>query len=88
MMWVLKEPSQRCGSFEHPKHLFKPMGKKIFIIVRSKIVFILTCVCFYFAAASKTFLSPMKEEYQPAVDFRNSVDRSHILGATGKRKCY
>ena len=29
-----KEPSQRDGSFEHPKHKLKLMGKKVFIILR------------------------------------------------------
>ena len=29
-----KEPSQCDGSFEHPKHMFKLMGKNIFTIVR------------------------------------------------------
>ena len=28
-----KEPSQRDGSFEHPKHMFKIMGKKIIKIL-------------------------------------------------------
>ena len=37
-----KEPSQWDGSFQHPKHMFKPKGKKILTIVRSKILFILT----------------------------------------------
>ena len=27
-----KEPSQRAGSFEQPKHMFKLMGKKIVTI--------------------------------------------------------
>ena len=39
-----KEPSQRDGSFEHPKHLLElmapVMGKKIFTILRSKTLFI------------------------------------------------
>ena len=35
-----KEPSHLDGSFEHPKHMLKPMGKKIFTILHSKIVFI------------------------------------------------
>ena len=29
-----KEPSHRDGSFEHPKHMFKLMGKKIIKILR------------------------------------------------------
>ena len=29
-----KEPSQWDGSFEHPKHMLKLMGKKIFTILR------------------------------------------------------
>ena len=41
MFWVLKrtvllyskEPSQVDGSFEHPKHMLKLMGKKIFTIL-------------------------------------------------------
>ena len=28
MLWVLKESSQRDGSFEHPKHMLKLMDKK------------------------------------------------------------
>ena len=31
-----KEPSQWDRSFEHPKHTLKLMGKKMFIILRSK----------------------------------------------------
>ena len=31
-----KESSQRDGSFEHPKHMFKLMGKKIITILCSK----------------------------------------------------
>ena len=42
MLWVLK-PSQWDGSFEHPKHILKLMGNKIFTILRSKIMFIKTC---------------------------------------------
>ena len=30
MLWVLEEPSKRDGSFEHPKHMLKLMGKNIF----------------------------------------------------------
>ena len=33
MLWVLKESSQLDGSFEHPKHMLKIMGKKIFTIL-------------------------------------------------------
>ena len=29
-----KEPSQRDSSFEHPKHMYKLMGKKIFTCLR------------------------------------------------------
>ena len=39
-LWYSKDPSQWDSSFEHPKHKFKLMGKKIFTILRSKIVFI------------------------------------------------
>ena len=31
MLWVLKEPSQCDGSFEHPKHMLRSMGKKNFV---------------------------------------------------------
>ena len=31
-----KEPSRRDGSFEHPKHMFNLMGKKIIAILRYK----------------------------------------------------
>ena len=45
MLWVLKRTvsMRRDGSFEHPKHMLKPMGKKIFMVLRSEILFILTC---------------------------------------------
>ena len=39
-----KEPSQWDGSFEHPKHTFKLIGKKIFTILRSKLLFIKTYI--------------------------------------------
>ena len=32
---TVQEPSQWDGSFEHPKHMFKLMGKKIIRILRS-----------------------------------------------------
>ena len=35
-----KEPSQWDCSFEHPKHMLKLMGKKIFTILRWKFLFI------------------------------------------------
>ena len=35
-----KELSQWDGSFEHPKHILKVMGKKIFRILLTKILFI------------------------------------------------
>ena len=40
MLWVLK----RDGSLEHTKHVLKLIGKKIFTLLRSKILFIYTCV--------------------------------------------
>ena len=33
-----KEPSRWEGSFEHPKHMFRLLGKNIFAILRSKIL--------------------------------------------------
>ena len=33
MLWVLKELSHGDDSFEHPKHMFKLMDKKIIAIV-------------------------------------------------------
>ena len=39
-----KEPSQWDGSFEHPKHMLKLMGKKIFTILPWIFLFISTCV--------------------------------------------
>ena len=38
MLWYSKEPSQLDGSFEHPKHMFKLMDKKIITILCSKIL--------------------------------------------------
>ena len=35
-----KEPSHWDGSFEHPKHMLKLVGKKIFTILRSKLLLI------------------------------------------------
>ena len=42
-----KELSQWDGSFERPKHMWKLMGKKIFTILHSKILLILTYVITY-----------------------------------------
>ena len=36
-------PPQWDGSFEHPKHMLKIMGKKIFKNLRWKYLFILPC---------------------------------------------
>ena len=41
-----KEPSQWDGSFEHPKHMLKIMGKKTFTILRWKFFAYLN-LCFY-----------------------------------------
>ena len=38
-----KEPSQWDGSFEHPKHMLKCMGKKIFTILHSKFCHLNLC---------------------------------------------
>ena len=35
MLWVLKRTVLMSSSFEHPKHIFKLMGKKIIKILRS-----------------------------------------------------
>ena len=40
MLWVLK----RDGSFEHPKHMFKLMGKEINTILGAQTIFIWTHV--------------------------------------------
>ena len=34
MLWVLKKPCRRDGSFEHPKHMLKLMDKKIITTLR------------------------------------------------------
>ena len=38
MLWVLKELSQWDGSFEHPKHMFKLMGKGINAILGAQTI--------------------------------------------------
>ena len=38
--FLISKPKQCYGSFEYPKYMFKLMGKKIFTILRSKILFI------------------------------------------------
>ena len=38
----LKEPSQLDGSFEHPKRMFKLMGKEIVAILGPQTIYILT----------------------------------------------
>ena len=38
-IFLISQPKHN-GSFEHPKHMLKLMGKKIFTILCSKIVFI------------------------------------------------
>ena len=40
MLWVLKRTVSMDSSFEHPKHMLKLMGKRIFTILCSKILFI------------------------------------------------
>ena len=40
MLWVLKRTVSVGGSFEHPKHMLKLMGKEIFTMLRSKFLFI------------------------------------------------
>ena len=42
-----KEPSQRDGSFEYPKQIFKLMGKKIITILHSLFLFICTCLAIW-----------------------------------------
>ena len=39
MLWYSKEPSQWDGSFEHQKHMLQLIGKEIFTILRSKILY-------------------------------------------------
>ena len=39
MLWYSKEPSQWNGSFEHPHHMLKLLGKKMFTILLCNIVF-------------------------------------------------
>ena len=40
-----KEPSQWDGSFQHPKHMLKLMGKKIFTILRQNFfIYLNLCV--------------------------------------------
>ena len=34
MLWILKRTVSMRGSFEHPEHMLKIMGKKIFTILR------------------------------------------------------
>ena len=43
MLWVLRRTVSMKRSFEHPKHMLKLMGEKIFTILRYKILFTLTC---------------------------------------------
>ena len=42
-----KELSQWDGSFEHPKHMIKLVGKKMFTSLRLKFLFVLTCGYIY-----------------------------------------
>ena len=39
MLWALKRTVSMRRSYEQPKHMLKQMGKKIFTILRSKILF-------------------------------------------------
>ena len=45
-----KEPSRWDKSFEHPKHMFRLLGKKIIAILRSKILLNWTYIMLYFIA--------------------------------------
>ena len=42
MLWVLKRTISVRRFFEHPKHALKLMSKKIFTILHSKFLFILS----------------------------------------------
>ena len=42
MLWVLKRTFSMRPSFEHPEHMLKLMGKKIFTILSWNILFIKT----------------------------------------------
>ena len=42
MLWVLKEPSQWDGSFEHPKDMFKLMGKEMNALLDAQTILIWT----------------------------------------------
>ena len=41
-----KEPSHRDGSFEHPKHMLKPMDKKVIAISRKLVLLNWPCAGF------------------------------------------
>ena len=54
MLWVLKRTSQWDGSFEHPKRLFKLMGKEIKAILGAQIILIWAYVLHSFVAPIMT----------------------------------
>ena len=64
-----KEPSQWDGSFEHPKHMLKFMGKTIFKILRWNLMFILTCELPSFPEQSMRFFSESETSFPVFLKF-------------------
>ena len=58
MLWILKEPSQWNGSFEHPDHMLKLMSKKILTFLRSKNLFYLNLFYHYIMDLPKPLEAP------------------------------
>ena len=52
-----KDPSRRDGSFEHPKHMFQLMDKKLIAILRY------LCLLNWLSAAHCTVYSPYSSSY-------------------------
>ena len=67
ILWVLKEPSQWDSSFEHPNHMLKIMGKKIFIILPSKFL-----LSFCIASNHPLFLTRLSPDQWTIVEGRFS----------------
>ena len=59
-----KEPSQWDGSFEHPKHMFKLMGKKIFTILPWKILVLESISTCIYLLASGTYRTECTEDWK------------------------
>ena len=76
-----KEPSQWDSSFEHPKHMIKPMGKQLMAILRSK------CLLNWTACSCHFNMLNGKENINICISIIKLILHPGIWKIIGSRKC-